>query len=60
MMPKHLVAGELGVGTLRELVQDSPFPVPLYWHYSSSSGKALRDLAGIVKRTAHGKLRATD
>lgn len=60
MMPKHLIAGELDVGTLRELVQDSPYPVPLYWQYSANSGRALRDLAGIVRRTAHRMLQAAD
>ena len=60
MMPKHLISGELEAGTLRELVQESPFQVPLYWQYSANSGKALRDLAGLVRRTAHGMLGATD
>ena len=60
MMPKHLVSGELNTGTLRELVQESPFPVPLYWQYSANSGRALRDLAGIVRRTAHGILQQSD
>ncbi len=60
MMPKHLVSEELDAGTLRELVQDSPFPIPLYWQYSANSGRALRDLAGIVRRTAHRMLQAAN
>ncbi|MDE2793159.1 MAG: LysR family transcriptional regulator ArgP [Paracoccaceae bacterium] len=60
MMPKHLISGELDAGRLRELVQGRPFPVPLYWQYSTNSGRVLRDLAGIVRRTAHDMLQTTE
>ena len=60
MVPKHLVSEELKAGRLRELVPEKPFPVSLYWQYSATSGKILRDLAGIVRRTARAALRTTD
>ena len=60
MMPEHLVSRELEAGRLRELVPGKPLPVPLYWQYSTTPGRVLRDLAGIVRRTARTALRSTD
>ena len=60
IMPRHLISEGLAAGNLRELVQDRPYPVPLYWQYSATSGRVLRDLAGIVRRTARGMLQTDD
>lgn len=52
MNPEPLVAGHLATGALRELVEDTPLDVSLYWQFTRLAAPALAPVTEAIRKAA--------
>jgi LysR family transcriptional regulator (chromosome initiation inhibitor) len=56
MNPEPLVTGHLAAGTLRELVEDTPLDVALYWQFTRLAAPALAPVTEAIRKAARETL----